>query len=228
MSGHKKRFCSLHKMENNEYKKQLREFRKLRGLCVNCGKPMDREGTRCKECREKINKWNKENREWYLSHRICPRCKKNDLMGDETICPECRAKEINTTLKNRKKDEYNAYQRKLSKSIYQKRKESGICTRCGKRKATQGFTTCAMCRERDNETRRIRKGTSERSDRESRGLCFFCNNPVKKGYKVCEYHYQINLNNLSKARETNESQEYIKSIKKIQYRSVNNGRNKVD
>lgn len=215
-------------MENNEYKKQLRESRKLRGLCVNCGKPMDREGTRCKECREKINKWNKENREWYLSHRICPRCKKNDLMGDETICPECRAKEINTTLKNRKKDEYNAYQRKLSKSIYQKRKESGICTRCGKRKATQGFTTCAMCRERDNETRRIRKGTSERSDRESRGLCFFCNNPVKKGYKVCEYHYQINLNNLSKAMETNESQEYIKSIKKIQYRSVNNGRNKVD
>lgn len=228
MSGHKKRFCSLHKMENNEYKKQLREFRKLRGLCVNCGNPMDREGTRCKECREKINKWNKENREWYLSHRICPRCTKNDLMGDETICPECRAKEVNTTLKNRKKDEYNAYQRKLSKSIYQKRKESGICTRCGKRKATQGFTTCAMCRERDNETRRIRKGTSEQSDRESRGLCFFCNNPVKKGYKVCEYHYQINLNNLSKARETNESQEYIKSIKKIQYRSVNNGRNKVD
>ena len=200
----------------------------MRGLCVNCGKPLDRDGIRCKQCREKLNKYERENRQWYLSHKICPRCKKNDLMGNETICPECRAKETNTTLKNRKKDEYNAYQRKLSKSIYQKRKESGICTRCGKRKATQGFTTCAMCRERDNETRRIRKGTSERSDRESRGLCFFCNNPVKKGYKVCEYHYQINLNNLSKARETNESQEYIKSIKKIQYRSVNNGRNKVD
>ena len=215
-------------MTTSEYQKQWKESRKLRGLCVNCGKPLDRDGIRCKQCREKLNKYERENRQWYLSHKICPRCKKNDLMGNETICPECRAKETNTTLKNRKKDEYNAYQRKLSKSIYQKRKESGICTRCGKRKATQGFTTCAMCRERDNETRRIRKGTSERSDRESRGLCFFCNNPVKKGYKVCEYHYQINLNNLSKARETNESQEYIKSIKKIQYRSVNNGRNKVD
>lgn len=209
-------------MDTNKYKKALIERRKSNGLCIDCGSPLDREGLRCKKCCEKRSKWEREHRQWYLSHKICPRCGKNDLMGDETICPECRAKSVNNSLKNRKKDEYNAYHREWSKSAYQKRKEAGICTRCGKRKVTEGFTTCAMCRARDNETRRIREGMSERSDREPRGLCHFCDNPVKKGYKVCKNHYQINLNNLSKARKTKESKEYIKSIKKIQYRSVKN------
>mgnify|MGYP005798088137 FL=1 len=207
-------------MDTNKYKKALIERRKSNGLCIDCGNPLDREGLRCKKCCEKRSKWEREHRQWYLSHKICPRCGKNDLMGDETICPECRAKSVNNSLKNREKDEYNVYQRNWSKSTYQKRKESGICTRCGKRKATQGLTTCAMCRARDNETRRIRKGFSDRSDRSKIGLCYFCDNPVKKGYKVCEKHYQMNIEKAEKGRQTRAAQDYIKSVKKIQYRSV--------
>lgn len=207
-------------MDTNKYKKALIERRKSNGLCIDCGNPLDREGLRCKKCCEKRSKWEREHRQWYLSHKICPRCGKNDLMGDETICPECRAKSVNNSLKNREKDEYNVYQRNWSKSTYQKRKESGICTRCGKRKATQGLTTCAMCRARDNETRRIRKGFSDRSDRSKIGLCYFCDNPVKKGYKVCEKHYQMNIEKAEKGRQTQASQDYMKSVKKIQYRSV--------
>lgn len=209
-------------MDTNKYKKALIERRKSNGLCIDCGNPLDREGLRCKKCCEKRSKWEREHRQWYLSHKICPRCGKNDLMGDETICPECRAKSVNNSLKNREKDEYNVYQRNWSKSTYQKRKESGICTRCGKRKATQGLTTCAMCRARDNETRRIRKGFSDRSDRSKIGLCYFCDNPVKKGYKVCEKHYQMNIEKAEKGRQTRAAQDYIKSAKKIQYRSVKN------
>ena len=207
-------------MDTNKYKKALIERRKSNGLCIDCGNPLDREGLRCKKCCEKRSKWEREHRQWYLSHKICPRCGKNDLMGDETICPECRAKSVNNSLKNREKDEYNVYQRNWSKSTYQKRKESGICTRCGKRKATQGLTTCAMCRARDNETRRIRKGFSDRTDRSKIGLCYFCDNPVKKGYKVCEKHYQMNIEKAEKGRQTRAAQDYIKSVKKIQYRSV--------
>ena len=207
-------------MDTNKYKKALIERRKSNGLCIDCGNPLDREGLRCKKCCEKRSKWEREHRQWYLSHKICPRCGKNDLMGDETICPECRAKEVNNTLKNRKTDEYNVYQRNWSKSTYQKRKESGICTRCGKRKATQGLTTCAMCRARDNETRRIRKGFSDRSDRSKIGLCYFCDNPVKKGYKVCEKHYQMNIEKAEKGRQTQAAQDCMKSVKKIQYRSA--------
>ena len=207
-------------MDTNKYKKALIERRKSNGLCIDCGNPLDREGLRCKKCCEKRSKWEREHRQWYLSHKICPRCGKNDLMGDETICPECRAKSVNNSLKNREKDEYNVYQRNWSKSTYQKRKESGICTRCGKRKATQGLTTCAMCRARDNETRRIRKGFSDRSDRSKIGLCYFCDNPVKKGYKVCEKHYQMNIEKAEKGSQTQAAQDYMKSVKKIQYRSV--------
>lgn len=207
-------------MATNKYQKALVERRKSNGLCINCGSPLDRAGMRCKKCCEKRSKWEREHRQWYLSHKICPRCGKNDLMGNETICPECRAKEVNNTLKNRKTDEYNVYQRNWSKSTYQKRKEAGICTRCGKRKATQGLTTCAMCRARDNETRRIRKGFSDRSDRSKIGLCYFCDNPVKKGYKVCEKHYQMNIEKAEKGRQTQAAQDYMKSVKKIQYRSV--------
>ena len=207
-------------MDTNKYKKALIERRKSNGLCIDCGNPLDREGLRCKKCCEKRSKWEREHRQWYLSHKICPRCGKNDLMGDETICPECRAKSVNNSLKNREKDEYNVYQRNWSKSTYQKRKESSICTRCGKRKATQGLTTCAMCRARDNETRRIRKGFSDRSDRSKIGLCYFCDNPVKKGYKVCEKHYQMNIEKAEKGRQTQAAQDYMKSVKKIQYRSV--------
>ena len=209
-------------MDTNKYKEALIERRKSNGLCIDCGNPLDREGLRCKKCCEKRSKWEREHRQWYLSHKICPRCGKNDLMGDETICPECRAKSVNNSLKNREKDEYNVYQRNWSKSTYQKRKESGICTRCGKRKATQGLTTCAMCRARDNETRRIRKGFSDRSDRSKIGLCYFCDNPVKKGYKVCEKHYQMNIEKAEKGRQTQAAQDYMKSVKKIQYRSVKN------
>lgn len=207
-------------MDTNKYKKALIERRKSNGLCIDCGNPLDREGLRCKKCCEKRSKWEREHRQWYLSHKICPRCGKNDLMGDETICPECRAKSVNNSLKNREKDEYNVYQRNWSKSTYQKRKESGICTRCGKRKATQGLTTCAMCRARDNETRRIRKGFSDRSDRSKIGLCYFCDNSVKKRYKVCEKHYQMNIEKAEKGRQTQAAQDYMKSVKKIQYRSV--------
>lgn len=204
-------------MTKKEYKKQWRESRKSAGLCVGCGKPLDRDGAYCTKCRERINIVTRERRQWYLSHKICPRCGKNDLMGDETICPECRAKSVNNSLKNRKKDEYNAYHKEWAKSTYQKRKESGICTRCGKRKAPEGYFKCSVCRAKDNETRRIREGTSEQSERIEKGLCYFCGNPVKKGYKVCEKHYQMNIEKAKKGRKTQEAQEYIRSMNRIVY-----------
>ena len=210
-------------MERSEYVKQWKDKRKAAGLCVGCGQPLDRDGSYCTKCREKINEATRERRKWYLSHKICPRCGKNDLMGGETVCPECRAEEVNAILKNRDKETYNSYHNQWAKSIYKKRKEARICTRCGKRKATKGFVTCAMCRVRDTAQKRVREGTSNRSDRLNQGLCFFCDNPVKTGYKVCEKHYEMNVKKAEKGRESQAAQEYIKNIKRIQYRSVKNG-----
>ena len=204
-------------MERSEYVKQWKERRKSKGLCVGCGNPIDRVGVYCIKCREKINKVTRERRQWYLSHKICPRCGKNDLMGDEIVCPECRARNTNNVLTKRNRSKYNTYHNEWSKITYQNRKKQGMCTRCGKRKATEGMTTCALCRARDNETRIARVGTHDRSERTENGTCYFCDNPVKKGYKVCEKHYQMNVENAEKGRKTQEAQEYIRSMNRIVY-----------
>lgn len=182
------------------------EKRKSQGLCIDCGGPLDRDGVRCVKCRKIKSQKEKERRDWYSSHGICPRCCKNDIMGDETICPECTASESNNTLKNRNREKYNLYQKKWQKANYQLRKEKGICTRCGKRKAMDGYFTCRICRAKGREDKKIRYGKPDRSERYKNGLCYFCDNPVKPGYKVCEKHYQMNVeksrsSNAAKARK---------------------------
>ncbi len=205
-------------MEIAEYKKQWIRNRKSNKLCIGCGKSLDRDGVYCIACREKINKATKETRAWYQSNGICPRCGKVSLMGDEKNCPECRAKFANAATRAREKnrDEWNERQKIIQRNIYSKRKDQGVCTRCGKRKADSRHKTCEMCRAKLREYKRIKYGTGSRFERVEHGLCYFCGNPVKKGYKVCEKHYQINLQNLNndkciKARE---------NFKKIEYRRI--------
>ena len=72
--------------------------------------------------------------------------------------------------------------------------EKGICTRCRKRKADNGFKTCGICRAKIRQYKRNQsKYKIPLSERYLHGLCYFCDNPVKSGYKVCEEHYQKNL-----------------------------------
>ena len=181
----------------NENQRRFIEKRKENGLCVDCGKPLDRDGIRCVECRKRLNRETMETRHWYQDNHICPRCRKNSIMGDEKNCPECRAKATNGTaaLRDRDRESYNAKQRILHKSIYQKRKEKGLCVRCGKRNADYGYFTCGICRDKGRTAKRIRYGKPDREDRYLQGLCYFCDNPVKPGYKVCEEHYQRNVEN---------------------------------
>lgn len=87
---------------------------------------------------------------------------------------------------------YNERQKAWRKARYEKDKENGICTRCRKRKADPGHSTCTFCRE---TMRRAHVKMPERTGRYEQGLCFFCDNPVKPGYKVCEMHYQKNVKN---------------------------------
>lgn len=109
-------------------------------------------------------------------------------------CVECRAKSAESMSKIRANDveKYNERQKAWRKARYEKDKENGICTRCRKRKADPGHTTCTFCRE---TMRRARVKMPERTGRYEQGLCFFCDNPVKPGYKVCEMHYQKNVKN---------------------------------
>lgn len=82
-------------MATTIYQQRLLEKRKTNGLCVRCGKPLEREGVHCVSCRKKINESTRKLRIWYQENGICPRCGKNSIMGDEKVCPECNAKFAN-------------------------------------------------------------------------------------------------------------------------------------
>ena len=129
------------------------------------------------------------NRHYYKRIGRCPRCNgRNKLMVGENVCPECSVKQYEQSLK-RDKDHYNKVHREWSKKSYADCKEQGVCVRCRKKKATIG-TRCATCYERDNSARLKREYKPSRFER---GLCRWGDNPIEEGFKVCEYHHQIQI-----------------------------------
>lgn len=144
---------------------------------------------------------------FYRRIGICPKCQKNVLMGDEKSCPECRAKDATykALLREYNREEYNSYMRSYHRHLYEERKRNNICTTCGKRNAESGYQTCDMCRSKRLNRRRVKNCTKSRFER---GLCRFCDNPVEKGYKVCEHHHRMNIEKANnekskKARQIN-------------------------
>ena len=183
-------------MATSIYQKRLLEKRKANGLCIDCGTELDRDGVRCIKCNTKHNEESKADRKWYIENGICPRCMKNTLFGDENMCPECSAEmyEINMNSRERLgREHYNEVHKEWSKRTHHEMIERGICTRCRKRKADYGYKTCGICRGKIRNYKRMKYGKQDRSERYKQGLCYFCDNPIKDGYKVCEKHYQMNV-----------------------------------
>lgn len=193
-------------MITNVYVQRMRDKRKEQGLCIYCGNPIDTEGSRCTECKKKFNNARNKDRKFLQSIGICPRCQKNKLYGDEKQCPECSAKGYSLAMKSRErlgKEHYNKNHAEWSKKEHHRRIEQGICTRCGKCKADYGFKTCGICRDKERKYKCVKYGKPDRSERYKQGLCYFCDNPIKNGYKVCEKHYQMNVEkaNSNKAKD---------------------------
>ena len=189
-------------LSKKEINHRFRQKRIEQGLCVTCNKPMDRDtGQICSECRRKKTEEDQKTRQMRLKYGLCPRCGINKLFGEEKECIECKNIGYEITMKSRKtlgKDHYNQIHREWAKKEHQRRIESGICTRCGKRKADKGKKTCGICRSKNNEQRRIKNPEKiKQNERYLIGLCYFCDNPLKSGYKVCEKHYQMNIEKLN-------------------------------
>lgn len=201
------------------YQQRLIDKRREQNLCQNCGKPLDRDGFYCIQCRKGITDYNTETRHFFQSIGICPRCKKNKLYGDEKNCPECAANQYINTMRSRArlgKEHYNKTHAEWAKQEYQRRSENGICTRCGKRNAMKPYKTCGICTAKERERKRTKYGKPDRSERYKQGLCYFCDNPVKDGYKVCEKHYQMNIEKL-KCDNVRENIEKLKKTNSIHY-----------
>lgn len=146
----------------------------------------------------------REERAFYVSLGLCPRCGKNKLFGDEKNCPECSAKaqeckeryEIEHSEKV--KENTNAYHR----SVYRQRKEAGLCVRCGKRNPLYNDLRCGICKEKMDlrrQERRVRNGKLTCKERLEQGLCYFCGAKTVPGLKVCEKHRQVCAENGSKS-----------------------------
>lgn len=171
--------------------------RKENGLCPRCGKELDRNGHYCSDCLQKANENNRQARLFFKSIGICPECRKNSLFGDEKQCIECREKqrEKRKQLSEEQRKRYGLKFNLYQKELYKKRSETGICTRCGKRKAECGKRKCSICLEKDRQIQRRRREKEKISSREERrenNLCYFCGETVVDGLKVCERCRQRN------------------------------------
>lgn len=188
-------------MTRKEYFKKRYENFKNNNKCVKCGKIRDGKTVLCESCRVKTNKYTNETRKFLQDMGICPRCRKNKLYGDEKVCPECNAKAYTNVINTRDRERYNELHRQWSKRQYEIDKANGICTRCRKRKAETGYVTCQYCRAK-NRVKRENDKQVKRSERYLIGLCYFCDEPIKEGFKVCNKHYNLNVENQKKANRS--------------------------
>lgn len=188
---------------------------KQKGVCWQCGKEKDRDGCYCYSCLEKKRANERETKIFLKNIGICPSCGKNRLCGEEKQCVECRAKgaERSARIRAERGEEYLKEHRQYGRMLYDRRIKNGVCPRCGKVPDDPRYKMCSACRVKKREQSMARNGQKDRRARTDMGICYFCNLPVKSGYKVCEKHYQMNLEHLNNSK-CKEARERIKQNNK--------------
>lgn len=183
--------------------------RKEKGLCTKCG-DIAREGkTTCKKCLDRDIEHNKERRAKLKLLGLCISCGHEEAEPNKTKCWECAEKDRIASENRRKKPEIKKIVAEYDKDRYQRNKENGICTHCGKKPKEKGLV-CISCHNKKLANQRRYKDRHgierdlSRSERIAYGMCYICGKNAMQGKGVCEEHY--------KQRED--------SIKKICYFSV--------
>lgn len=140
-----------------------------------------------------MDKKQKERREWYKSHKICPRCGKNEAFENHIHCAECLEKislENSRTHMKNKGDIYSRRYVQKKRELRKKRREAGLCPFCGKPAVKGVFCLKHYTKNVErNERRRTGRTYGEKfRERMSAGLCMYCGKPQVSGYKFCEEH----------------------------------------
>ena len=152
-----------------------------------------------------------EDRKFYLSMGICPRCRKNPVEPNRHSCYECLDDE---RLRYRKSRENGTYTKqkadtKRKRELAEKRRSQGLCYRCGKHKA-DGL--CKSCKVKAKSYRDKRRCNIERSERPNYGFCYICGKKeLYDGHKVCESCYETRLKCME-AAWANPGNEYFKEL----------------
>lgn len=164
---------------------------------------------------------NKQDRDFYISIGICPKCKRRPLEVNRKMCYECLGRERDRYY-HRKNfgilDDQSKKKNEHKMQIYYERKQNGICTRCGKKEAQHGLL-CNRC----YSTCRVRAVSKvsdiDRSERPSYGICYICGKaPVINGKKVCERCYETRMKTMPKMWERRNN-EYFKRLNSSVFKS---------
>lgn len=155
----------------------------------------------------------KERREWYLSHGICPHCGRNDLQKSYKLCLECRMKDNERQRKKVRTDEQRKKNADAQKRLAAKRKAEGICVRCGKRKTDGKHTNCAICRAAKAAKQREYNQRNGRIPIQLRGegYCTRCYKPTDG--KLCAecYEYLVQQAAYMRSRQDNSEHKWRKA-----------------
>lgn len=138
-------------------------------------------------------------RDIYKELGICIVCEKEKVEPNKTSCWKCLERDRKNKIQYRKNDTYNKKHNEYRRELHAKRKENGLCTRCGK-KATI-YTKCLECYVKNRKYRESKNADIARSERASYEMCYFCGNEVVPGKKVCSVCSERLLENAQKMNE---------------------------
>lgn len=146
----------------------------------------------------------KETVAWYKSKGYCVECHHQKAAPGKVCCFDCLEKMNerainryhNLSEEQRKEECRKASERnKLRK---QKRREQGLCVRCGKKPQWNGLQTCYEC---TIKRRRERKRHNEKEQAKKFGKCKYCDNEPLPGKNYCETCYDRMKQSAANARE---------------------------
>lgn len=201
----------------SEMNKRRRQRFKNSGMCVRCGKPAVKGKTLCERC-ENIKLV--ESKAAYKAKRergICTACGMRRPAPKKTMCEICLAKmaERQTiyrgSISEGKKKKIYADKYAKAKQKRELAKQSGICTKCFKRKATPGYCTCIECRVKArNDKRELdrRRGVVSYEFCVENGICTHCHREKATKGKLCDSCYDKVTKQILKAKKKVSTKEH--------------------
>lgn len=161
----------------------------------------------------------KEDRLFLLSQGICPVCQKHAVEPNRRMCLECLGRERDRYHRRKaegglEKKIVRINSRKMSE--YYRRKEAGLCTRCGQRGAEHGLL-CNRCYVKYRVKQVARRCDIQRPERPAYGRCYICGvEGLYEGHKVCRSCYEKRLETLP-AMWANKDNSYFRSQNDMEY-----------
>ncbi len=135
--------------------------------------------------------YNRELRAWLKSNKLCIVCGEMDAftMVGRSLCADC-ADSANERIKKAYAAGYRTKRLAQAKEHREKRRVSGLCTRCGGKRQNEKYKLCEECRREARRYYQKHKVENGHYTREL-GICYLCNRePELPGYRTCAACHQ--------------------------------------